>query len=874
MLSDSGYCRFLKINLKKLDHDGRYESLNSWYHPKYDRVEEDITMLHGLFQTNKIEHPSQVDQHFISQLFTSAVHLDTFSRFLDKKMDKKMYIMERGVQQDITTFREVVQIGLSLSHPCFIYVLGLLETSNSVLIHAKIAEFMIEYMKNKRIEANLSMVIKEQDLTTLYRIAKTVSFYDEVPTTVFKYTIEMQQLIRELISPALHEKLLTNIMKLYYLDCIAVSIGALENEKNFGLVYPMLIESIESFIAKIVNYLQDGECTFLSHELWFCLKHRNADLSQLGQFILAFLFSVSDCSDDVTRLLMLNDTDLVNHIRDLATSRFNHVRQSVSLLMPNFEKEKWKSLLTLTYSNADYVVEDLVISAQRTMLDSTPPLISAIALNFTSDLLDVEKQQRLKEEQEYTGEEQADLIATMQLVNGLLDMRVFLKLLNEITTANHQKRMHQGTAMAAMFLAKFAKFLACNDLLKAHIARTGRSMPSVSWKNMRNVLKKNATSKKKSGGGGNTGSRYSATSSSAPPSSSQLSQLSSSDSPVMSPISSPMSASVFEQSTSFPRTSSSFSLEGSSKLEITSEYVMQILDFVSSDNTKQRKSYKPRIYMLECLRHLLKNQDIFENLVCKRNDTVAQTQFYSRLLELCKDGSDMLFNRNAWCLFYQLIKFHSGVIEQLVKLNMLGSFLELIDSSTLAPGQTSSSATNLHAVAAQQSSQLNTTAGGSSQLQVSVVTTNAFYYLDKIFNLPENTNPKENWLTIGGVRDKYDAFNSRDSDMKEEHLTRIGCNKPAEDVVKQYEKTVSRLSDFIVQKQIYAHWYTAYLRLKEGYSGWPFHCMVKFFATLHNHSSCTRLLTTFKRNREHREALNDIARCISGLTGVSTTVMM
>lgn len=47
----------------------------------------------------------------------------------------------------------------------------------------------------------------------------------------------------------------------------------------------------------------------------------------------------------------------------------------------------------------------------------------------------------------------------------------------------------------------------------------------------------------------------------------------------------------------------------------------------------------------------------------------------------CRDGHDMAFNRDAWMLFYEMIFYHQGVLEYLIKNNLLSPFLELVGTN-------------------------------------------------------------------------------------------------------------------------------------------------------------------------------------------------
>jgi len=88
-----------------------------------------------------------------------------------------------------------------------------------------------------------------------------------------------------------------------------------------------------------------------------------------------------------------------------------------------------------------------------------------------------------------------------------------------------------------------------------------------------------------------------------------------------------------------------------------------------------RYSYLIKTNMLSTLRHLFKYYPVFD-IIKKEED------FYSRLLSYCKDGASSDFNKEAWRLLYQLMRYHIGTLEVLSKDNILPGFLELVGTSS------------------------------------------------------------------------------------------------------------------------------------------------------------------------------------------------
>lgn len=107
---------------------------------------------------------------------------------------------------------------------------------------------------------------------------------------------------------------------------------------------------------------------------------------------------------------------------------------------------------------------------------------------------------------------------------------------------------------------------------------------------------------------------------------------------------------------------------------ITDTIIESMIDFITNPGNNNRRFYRPKTYMLECLRHLLKCHEVFNKLI-KLNRAFVQ-----KLIDICKDGTEMEFNRNAWRLFYQLFKFHPNVVEKIIKNGQMTAFLEMIGS--------------------------------------------------------------------------------------------------------------------------------------------------------------------------------------------------
>eukprot|EP00004_Rigifila_ramosa_P001780 TRINITY_DN1178_c0_g1_i1.p1 TRINITY_DN1178_c0_g1~~TRINITY_DN1178_c0_g1_i1.p1 ORF type:complete len:743 (+),score=222.19 TRINITY_DN1178_c0_g1_i1:288-2516(+) len=79
--------------------------------------------------------------------------------------------------------------------------------------------------------------------------------------------------------------------------------------------------------------------------------------------------------------------------------------------------------------------------------------------------------------------------------------------------------------------------------------------------------------------------------------------------------------------------------------------------------------------VLASLRHLIKNRSVF-------NFLKGEANFFQRLLGFCRDGKSVALNKQAFCLFFQMLRYHPGAVETLEKSNQLGHFVEVVGPSS------------------------------------------------------------------------------------------------------------------------------------------------------------------------------------------------
>jgi len=733
LLKENSYIGFLQILLKRMDFSQRYAVLNSWYYPKIPKEvhEKNVTELVRMF--DEVQHPTQVTPKMFLDIFKTDAYLDIFADFFDRKPTYK--ILYKG-NQEIKKFSELLQVATTID--TFKSALEMLSSSRSALLRAKVSFFITSLLKNEKGVPIMETFIGNCDVQGLYDVACAVTFYDEVPVQLFRFTMEMQALVKIRFGASV-SNFINDIVLIYLLSSLCVSM----TEENVYRVYPLFLSSIQQKVETCVKYLEQNPEFFQMH-MWSMIGSRSVQISSLGTFVLRFLFSLGHEST-INKLFKSTDI-IVIHLRRLATSKIGHVQTAVGKLFQYLEDERWQSLFTKVYSMANNVVDDLVKSAHHSPLDSQPPLISSCVFKGLSDALTIK---------DYDNEDgkNPENHESYQMILGLIKDEGFHAVLSEVIATSRERRMHQGTIMGAMFLAKFAKFVVCNSMI------TGKDANKKSSSGGKQILSMFGRNKKKDNSAEANSNEYTGP-----------------------------------------------------KLEITIADISQMMDFVCSENTKNRRAYRPRMFMLEALRHLMKCPSVFEMVTVDKS-------FLTRIYEICEDGMDMDFNRNAWRFLYQIIKFHPNTIETIIKCNCMANFLELI---------------------------------GMKIGRSSTVTTNSIHYFNKIFNLPENT-------LVDHTAEAEDMDNE-----KRVSVTKRGFNVPSSSVVEKYANSVKALSDQIIQRQLYNNFHLVYTKLIINYQGWPFQSMVELYRTLNTHSSCAKIAQIFKKQPEYKNGLDKVADMIRG----------
>eukprot|EP00761_Pharyngomonas_kirbyi_P000887 gb/GECH01000888.1/.p1 GENE.gb/GECH01000888.1/~~gb/GECH01000888.1/.p1 ORF type:complete len:1257 (+),score=317.96 gb/GECH01000888.1/:1-3771(+) len=433
LLDDHGYTQFLQILLTRIDEGHRYDPLNSWYWPKIspETLEEDKQDLSYLAQ---VEHPSQLMQENILQVFQTNAYLDTFNEWLETSIPVPIDVFFKGEQKTVRNYSQLLFAAATKEN--FKAVLQLFERSRSKLVHAKVGSWVLGFLGTDRAEVELKKLIHEKDIKHLHLVAKATTFYDEVPTKLFELSDDQQALALQYHGPEVQNAIRQMIL-LYYISSTAVSL--IEEEDGFPAVYPMLLTQIEAVQEDVINYFTTRSQT-TSQVIWSLIGSRSKSLSELGLFLICQMF-VHSYHPQVKDFLS-EQCDVVENLRHFAVSKMSHVRRAVSTIFLTIRSYKWSSMLLRTYSDPNTVSSDLLDAASHSALDSQAPLISSIVFEF------------LRNTYESAGEENRD---GELMVQKHIEADGFHVILDQVLDTYTQHRMHQGTIMGAMMCEMFAK---------------------------------------------------------------------------------------------------------------------------------------------------------------------------------------------------------------------------------------------------------------------------------------------------------------------------------------------------------------------------------------------------------------------------------
>jgi len=234
--------------------------------------------------------------------------------------------------------------------------------------------------------------------------------------------------------------------------------------------------------------------------------------------------------------------------------------------------------------------------------------------------------------------------------------------------------------------------------------------------------------------------------------------------------------------------------EVSGIVKITTAEINGILDFIFQVPSSHSYAYPVKTNMLLALKHLLKAPGSFPTLL-----GVKEYNIYPRLITFCQDGENAEFNKAAWSSFYTIIRYHTGVVDYLIKQNMLFTFMEII-----------------------------------SPISGNVIIFNGLHYICKIFSMLEN----EYIRTSQGF--SLTHLDSRDT--------------------RDIEKDMKHLNKFFTERRMFIKFHMIYKRFTEGHEdnlsfnvSPPFLELVKFYQAINECIGCEKLKRDILKQTEYQK---------------------
>eukprot|EP01104_Vermistella_antarctica_P015524 TRINITY_DN5119_c0_g1_i2.p1 TRINITY_DN5119_c0_g1~~TRINITY_DN5119_c0_g1_i2.p1 ORF type:complete len:1054 (+),score=288.90 TRINITY_DN5119_c0_g1_i2:305-3466(+) len=225
---------------------------------------------------------------------------------------------------------------------------------------------------------------------------------------------------------------------------------------------------------------------------------------------------------------------------------------------------------------------------------------------------------------------------------------------------------------------------------------------------------------------------------------------------------------------------------------IISQELRCVLLYVNRMKDSDEVAYSVKTHLLQAVRSLCTVKSVFALI---RKDS----SMFEILADVCRDGSHLEYNRVGWKFFYELIRFHTGVLEYLIASKLLALFTECIG---VAHGNT--------------------------------VMVNCLHYFTKIFWLPTR---------------------------EQQFLSERGETSRGEKDTKAIDKDVKLLTSIIASQATWVKVHMIYKRLtasSNGFPGGPFKELAALYRCVNTNPNCQSLFKQITKNPEYKDGLNRI----------------
>jgi len=217
--------------------------------------------------------------------------------------------------------------------------------------------------------------------------------------------------------------------------------------------------------------------------------------------------------------------------------------------------------------------------------------------------------------------------------------------------------------------------------------------------------------------------------------------------------------------------------------------IFQIIQVLHSETDPLLLSV--RASLLNAVRVVSRNGEVLD---------IIRKKFIQLILEWCKDGKHIQFNRIAWRTFFELIEYHGGMLERMEQTNTLCFFTDIIGATIYG----------------------------------NAVLLNCIHYITKIFSLAKIEQQR---IQSGRPPKRTDGHPVRDD--------------------------VKFFVNYFRERALFIKFHMIYIRFHRNLSGAIFIELARFYNILSTNPDCAKLLSSIQKNKDYQEGLNKVMEMYS-----------
>ncbi|KAJ6243527.1 sca1 complex scaffold protein scaa [Anaeramoeba flamelloides] len=439
--NEKGIVKKLKSEIQKITYNNRLEGFEARCNPKIfltKFIQEQKKEIYKI-----VTEAENLSIPHIKQILSNEMLLDTFNDTLNEFF----YYENKEVSY--------LQLFLQLINPDnFHQLLDLYMESSTLLTHSKLASFVCEALQSNSFKEILEKYIQEQNIKYLYLISHSINFFSEMPISIFPYQPEISELIKHILNNDI-STIEKNIFVHYYMNIISKSI----QKSDSSMAYVSVSNQIQQMLNKIKQSFAkicDEHETFLSESIYKGISCRSSKVSAYFTFMLIYLLKIDD--KKLLDLLLSPKTGLIQNIRKLSTTKFQHVRFACSQFFQIMkENEVWsKHIFETSVFDKNIILNDLSPPPKPKRLDEDekiqPPFIATLIHNFiigSLNKINIYKDNDDDEDQRKKKKKNNDAFQYM------LQPNLFFVLLDHLEKLCNEKFSNQTLELISSIIAKF-----------------------------------------------------------------------------------------------------------------------------------------------------------------------------------------------------------------------------------------------------------------------------------------------------------------------------------------------------------------------------------------------------------------------------------